>query len=607
METEQLIRAVYFTLLHSMWQGAAIAFFAGLILIVSKKLSSTSRYNLLAGGLLLFVLSTIITFFTVLDISGPLSNGTKAGLIYTTSIIKASTDVLEDGYSALNIYSNIIVFSWFIIICIKGIEFYLGLKRISDLKTKKIFAPGQEWTTLVNILTKRIGLTSVVRFAESGLTAIPLTVGYLKPVILVPVGMLAAIPTEQVEAILLHELAHIKRQDYLLNIFQSLVEILFFFNPAIWWISNRMRTERENCCDDLAIANSNSSTEYVRALISFEEYRIHHLQLSIAFTGSKNTVLQRTKRIIYNENDPLNQMEKFILTSGLIVSGLLSLAFTDGAKEKISKTLKPVVSTIAQALPQSATMKSTTDTIPASTIHEILINGTSTTFNTLYQGKKYKIVMENDQVADLYVNDTKIAKEGLGAYTSAIIAIVQLNNELSNSDTRSAHHDEVIFEHSRESLSAEGKTPIFRAALAFEKPLSTESFASLAHLSHFSAMSDTLPPAPPSTPATPSAPPANAAVPPSPQIPPAAHLGPRAEMRPALKAIPARRLRTKVLPAIEVNAAPEVKPVIQITPKVAPAIEVIDAPIPPKPARAPEGFESPEKISLPEKDIDLSS
>ncbi len=406
METEELIRAIYLTLLHSMWQGAATAGIAGLILMNTKKLSSAWRYNFLAGSMLFFVLCALGTFFRMINLPIETPAGNDGGLAYASPIqLRVPSNMVDQAFTLLSSYSNSIVLVWFIIICLKGIHLAFGLQRISDLKTRRISDPGTNWTSLISTLSQRMGVKTIVRFAESGLTSIPLTVGYFKPVILVPLGMLAAIPTEQVEAIILHELAHIKRQDYFINIFQSLVEVLFFFNPAIWWLSGHLRAERENCCDDLAIANSSSKTEYVRALITFEEYRTQHPQLSIAFAGSENTLLKRTKRIIYNQNDTLNSMEKFILTSGLVVSGLLSLAFTDGAKEQISKTFKPAVSTISRPFPTvEKAFALFADTIPASGIREISINnGGSTTFNALHNGKTYKIVMKDDEVTDLYV------------------------------------------------------------------------------------------------------------------------------------------------------------------------------------------------------------
>ena len=93
-----------------------------------------------------------------------------------------------------------------------------------------------------------------VRLLESAIAEVPVVIGYLKPVILIPAGLLANLPVDQVEAILLHELAHIRRADYLVNLLQTMVESLLFYHPAVWWISHVIRTEREHCCDDFVLA-----------------------------------------------------------------------------------------------------------------------------------------------------------------------------------------------------------------------------------------------------------------------------------------------------------------------------------------------------------------
>ncbi|MEJ7694774.1 M56 family metallopeptidase [Daejeonella sp.] len=536
----------------------------------------------------------------MINVPAEMQAGNDSGLAYAIpSQVTASSDILNQAFSVLTSYSNSIVMMWFVIICFKGIRLSLGLQRISDLKNKQILDPGTKWATMITTLSKRIGITTAIRFAESGLTSIPLTVGYFKPVILVPVGMLAAIPVEQVEAILLHELAHIKRQDYFINIFQCLIEVLFFFNPAIWWMSSHLRAERENCCDDLAIANSSNKIDYVRALITFEEYRIQHPQLSIAFAGSENTLLKRTKRIIYNQNDTLNPMEKFILTSGLVVSGLLNLAFTDGVKEQISKTFKPVVSTISKAFPTvEKAFAPFADTIPASSIHEISINnGGLTTFKALHKGKAYKIVMKDDEVTELYVDATKIAEEKLNDYTNEIIEIVQFNDavKLSGTSERKTFQQGAFtafkkFDTPKIAVSF-GAEPIRLASVVgFDKEKVGKRFAAFNNFSEqaaFSALVDTVVPATPAVPVAPASPPASP-TPPVPATPPIPPLAPLAEVKPlrAIKAKPAEISKLKplkpiiieVAPAVEIRQTPAIKPVIRITSKVSPAIEVHETP-----------------------------
>ena len=93
----------------------------------------------------------------------------------------------------------------------------------------------------------------------------PMTIGHLKPIIFFPVGLLAGIPVDQVEAIIAHELAHIMRRDYLINILQNFVDIFFFYHPGVHWISARIRAEMENCCDDIAVEVVGDSIKFAKA------------------------------------------------------------------------------------------------------------------------------------------------------------------------------------------------------------------------------------------------------------------------------------------------------------------------------------------------------
>ena len=119
----------------------------------------------------------------------------------------------------------------------------------------------------------------------SALVQVPTVVGWLRPVVLVPVGALGGLPAEHLEALLLHELAHIRRHDYLVNMLQSVAEALLFYHPAVWWVSGHIRAERELCCDDVAVSVSGDALTYARALAQLESYRPAHLGAAVAANG----------------------------------------------------------------------------------------------------------------------------------------------------------------------------------------------------------------------------------------------------------------------------------------------------------------------------------
>ena len=144
-----------------------------------------------------------------------------------------------------------------------------------------------EWQETVRILGARIGLSRPVRLLVSALVQAPTVVGWLRPVVLVPVGALGGLPAAHVEALLLHELAHIRRHDYLINILQNVAESLLFYHPALWWVSRHIRAERELCCDDLAVSISGDALTYARALAQLESYRPAHFGAALAANGGE--------------------------------------------------------------------------------------------------------------------------------------------------------------------------------------------------------------------------------------------------------------------------------------------------------------------------------
>ncbi len=189
-------------------------------------------------------------------------------------------------------------------------------------------------------LSQKLGISTEIAILQSSLAKTPMVVGHFKPLILIPLGLLNNLSTTQVEAILAHELAHVKRRDYLINMIQSFIEIVFFFNPAVWWLSNLIKEERENCCDDLALRCTNDKQEYIKALISCQEYNLTQPTHAMAITGRKNQLLGRVRRMVSNHRTTLNKMEKAILSITLISAVILSIACTNAGKKDIKQEVK---------------------------------------------------------------------------------------------------------------------------------------------------------------------------------------------------------------------------------------------------------------------------
>ena len=148
-----------------------------------------------------------------------------------------------------------------------------GLWRVHRLHEAGLAAADSCWQEVAARLASRLGLVDAVRVVESRLVGTPTVVGWMRPIVLLPVAALANLTSGQIEAILAHELTHIRRHDYLVNLLQSLGETVLFYHPAVWWVSGRIRTEREHCCDDVAVLVSGDRVSYASALAALEEWR----------------------------------------------------------------------------------------------------------------------------------------------------------------------------------------------------------------------------------------------------------------------------------------------------------------------------------------------
>ena len=166
----------------------------------------------------------------------------------------------------------------------------------------------------IDRLKERMGIRRAVALLESARVEVPMVVGWLRPAILVPVAALSGLTAPELEAILAHELAHIRRHDYLVNLLQCVVEILMFHHPATWWITRVIRREREHCCDDMAVAASRDRLTYARALAAMEGLRTPAFSLSPAANGGN--LLARVRRILEPEEESMKPVRMLL---GLVV------------------------------------------------------------------------------------------------------------------------------------------------------------------------------------------------------------------------------------------------------------------------------------------------
>jgi len=330
-------RALSWTLLHSLWQGLILAVLTAAMMLLTRRSGARLRYLLLIQLFLLFIAVSGITF--CLELRSASGLPAAVSLPATTTHTAQDTDILfspktvelslpEKISQYCNEHAAVIFIVWLFFFSIKSVQLLSSavyVQRVRHYKTKQ---PDVWWKNRLEALIRHLGIRQPVSLLESAIVTTPVVIGFLKPVILMPLGLLSHLSAEEVEAILLHELAHIRRRDYLVNLFQSFAETLFFFNPAVNWLSSLIREEREHCCDDVAIGITNDKPRFIRALLSFQEYQGQASGYGMGFFNRKNLLLNRVKRIIYNRNKTLNTMEKSFLSLAVAAATLFSFSAT---------------------------------------------------------------------------------------------------------------------------------------------------------------------------------------------------------------------------------------------------------------------------------------
>ena len=160
---------------------------------------------------------------------------------------------------------------WLGVVCLLALRVACGLLLLEHLRGRSLSALPVEVVERCLALQRRLGISRAVRYCESRLVTVPSVIGFLRPIVLLPIRALTGLSAEQLEAVIAHELGHIKRFDVAVNFLQVVVETLFFFHPAVWWLNRRIRADREDCCDDVAIAAYGRKVDYARALAIMED------------------------------------------------------------------------------------------------------------------------------------------------------------------------------------------------------------------------------------------------------------------------------------------------------------------------------------------------
>jgi beta-lactamase regulating signal transducer with metallopeptidase domain len=290
-------------LLHVVWQGTLIALALSALLALIDERSATIRYGLstLALGLMLVV--PVTTAFGPASMPTALTTteslpATDAAAVVTNGLAPSagSPPFMDQAMRLLSVSAPWLVPFWLLGVCILTIRTFGGWWVAHQLTRTGVMDVPASISRSFMELKRRFGVHGEVIIRQSTRAEVPAVIGYFRPVLLLPVSALSGMSPQQLEAVIAHELAHIRRQDYLVNVFQQFAEILLFFHPAVWWVSGQIRKERENCCDDLAVLACGDVLSYASALLNLEEQRGRAPQLSVAATGG--SLVGRVRRLL---------------------------------------------------------------------------------------------------------------------------------------------------------------------------------------------------------------------------------------------------------------------------------------------------------------------
>jgi S1-C subfamily serine protease len=233
--------------------------------------------------------------------------------------------LLADLLSALRPYLPWATAAWLAGVMLLSLRPFWGWLHVRRLKRHGLSPLSETLDRAGESLMQRLGVSRAVRFAQSTLVEVPAVVGYLRPLVLLPASAILGLSTSEIEMVLAHELAHVRRHDYLVNLAQTVIEALLFYHPGMWWVSSQIRFERENCCDDIAVALCGTPASYVRALARLEEQRSATPATVLAATGGSLVI--RVRRLLGQPHNEFGYRNATSWLAGLVTSVILIAAF----------------------------------------------------------------------------------------------------------------------------------------------------------------------------------------------------------------------------------------------------------------------------------------
>jgi GWxTD domain-containing protein len=317
------------TLFHFLWEGALIAAVLAVTIYVVRPSSASIRYGLACAAMLAMMLAFAGTLARFWPQTASVTIHSNAPRLRVPPVPFTRPELTPSGMPSRLTW---IVPAWLLGAVLFSLRSLMAWIAAMRLKRRAAFPAAEIWREKLERLSGRIRLSRPVTLLESCLTDVPVVVGFLSPAILVPAALFTGLPPDQLELILIHELAHIRRCDYLVNLLQSIVEDVLFYHPAVWWVSSVIRAERENCCDDIVVAETYNARGFAAALAALEQNRWAAHEAALAVNGGH--LMNRVRRLLEGRDRPR-------LGWPALFASLLPIAFVIVASASHAQSVAP--------------------------------------------------------------------------------------------------------------------------------------------------------------------------------------------------------------------------------------------------------------------------
>jgi len=365
-------------LVHFLWQGALIAIAARLLLALVT--SAGARYWISVAALVsmpLAVLGTaagtgaaarayppvraLVPEDPERPAAAPIVDASPAPSPSPSAAPSPIAATGADLRARLDAAMPLLVIGWLVGVALLAMRLLGGLVMTRRLVRQHVEPVGAATQAMLGRLMGQLGVRRAVTVLSSGVARVPAVIGWLRPVILLPASALTGLAPAQLEIILAHELAHIRRHDYLVNLAQAVIETLLFYHPGVWWLGARIREEREHCCDDLAVRIAGSPVAYAEALLSLETLR-GAAGLAVAATGG--SLVSRVERLLGVERrDALPRWAAGAIVALMLVAGGAAIAQTSDAPETMPAAERPPATDFAHLMSPKQDPRALPDTV----------------------------------------------------------------------------------------------------------------------------------------------------------------------------------------------------------------------------------------------------